>query len=241
MRTLKKKERESNWSHSAANTTHSAIELAHLKLLVSMKYVSKAAKMLTKARFIPGGFPMCSLLYFSHMFTSVQRLIRIAVSLFSTPGLGGLCVLVPRGDTGDIPRRGRSSYFAFIKLSDAPRRDASARRCDETSGFSSGRVGETPAVIVSAISFPYICRDAPAASLEEEEEEKKDRFATCKVEERPSVEERGAERLFPPLTPSPPRLSFQHLDSSRRRHAQARGFKSGGRELVCDERHARRA
>lgn len=143
-----------------ANATHSAIKLAHLKLLVSMKYVSKAAKMFTKARFIPGGFPMCSLLYFSHMFTSVQRLVRIAVSLFSTPGLGGLCVLVPRGDTGDIPRRGHRSYFAFIKLSDTPRRDASARRCAETSAFSSGG-GETPAVIVFCYFFPiYLPRCA---------------------------------------------------------------------------------
>lgn len=39
-------------------------KLAYLKLFVSMKYVNKAAKTLIKERFIPGGFPMCSLFFF---------------------------------------------------------------------------------------------------------------------------------------------------------------------------------
>lgn len=72
--------------------------------------------------------------------------------------------------------------------------------------------------------------------MEEGRRKPPDRVATCEVEKRLSVEEWGAERLF-----SPPRLSFQHLDSSRRRHAQARGFKSGGRELGCNERDTWRA
>lgn len=43
------------------------------------------------------------------------------------------------------------------------------------------------------------------------------------VQEQPCVEEWGEERLSP---------SFQHLDSSRLRYAQAQDLKSGGRELV---------
>lgn len=43
--------------------------ISYLKLLISIKYVNKAAKPFMKECFIPGGFPMCFtfLFYFFHM------------------------------------------------------------------------------------------------------------------------------------------------------------------------------
>lgn len=84
-------------------------KMAYLKLLVSMKYVNKAAKTLTKVRFIPGGFPMCSLFYFSHMFTLVKHIIQIGEPLSSWPSRGRLGVLVSHKNAGDIPQRSPGS------------------------------------------------------------------------------------------------------------------------------------
>ena len=85
-----------------------------------MKYVNKATKTLTKQRFIPGGFPMCSLFYFFHVFTLVRHIIQIGAPLSSWPGRGRVRVLLSHSnDTGDIPHCGHGSYFSFTKLSDS--------------------------------------------------------------------------------------------------------------------------
>lgn len=75
-------------------------------------------------------------------------------------------------------------------------------------------------MIVSAISFQYICPDALAASEKEEEVVVVDRFATCEVEERISVEERGAERLSPLTPPSPLISALGQLPASSRASAR---------------------
>lgn len=48
-----------------------------------MIYVNKATKTLIKERFIPGGFPMCLLFYFFHMFTLVKHIIQMGIAFSS--------------------------------------------------------------------------------------------------------------------------------------------------------------
>lgn len=97
-----------------------------------MKYVNKATRTLTKERFIPGGFPMCSLFYFCHMFTLVKHIIQTGAPLSSWPGRGRLGVRLSHKNTGDIPQRSHGSQFSFMKLW-LPETDNSERRCAETS------------------------------------------------------------------------------------------------------------
>lgn len=86
--------------------------------------MNKAAKTLIRERFIPGGFPMCSLFYFFHMFTLVKHIIQRGTPLFSGLSRGRLGLLLSQKYTGDIPQR------SFMKL---PKTDLSKRRCEETS------------------------------------------------------------------------------------------------------------
>lgn len=84
-------------------------ESPYLKLLASMKYVNKATKALMKERFIPGGFPMCSLFYFFHMFTLVKHIIQIGAPFSFWPSRGRFGVVVSHANAGDIPQRSDGS------------------------------------------------------------------------------------------------------------------------------------
>ena len=137
-------------------------ELTYLKLFVAMRYVNKAAKTLVKKRFIPGGFPMCSLFHFFHMFTLVKHIIQIGVPLSSLTkswAFGCSCV------TQKYMRHSSRRPQIIVQFHKTPKNRSPKQRCEETSVLWSNaeRVKlQKRSKIFWLRSESWLCEDSPA-------------------------------------------------------------------------------
>lgn len=184
---------------------------------------------------------MCSLLYFFHMFiccpaSDPDR----GVALLHTVSRGLVRPCATRRYRRHSPTRPQIILCLHQTLRPAETRRVGAQVRRDIRFFSLVGWGKTPAVIVSAIFFLYICPDAPL-SQRKRRRRRGWWFCSLLVKWRSVSLFRNA-FFFPLLSPRTPTAS--HFSTwtapgvvTRKREA----LKSGGRELVCNERHARRA